>query len=1303
MKLLDFFKILILIPLALPVVNAQDFKSSNGFIREQALPNTFSSFNDDEVTVIVILDSFSKVGVNAKDECSEKLKNAKLKSLMKSNDVRVNNLLKSGFNVVRESNNLVTVKIKKSELSKLKSQEGVKSVITSDKVFESFLSTSVPSINASTWWNASYNGSWVDVAVVDSGIRTSHEILVDWGNGSPSRNFTQRSFVFNESPEDLDGHGTHVAGIIASTHATYTGVAYGITGLINAKALNASGAGLTNELMSALDWAVTNSTTNADVVSNSWGSYSTPDGDSNISKFVDALSDNYDTLMVFAAGNAGPSLTTVGVPGDAYNVLTVGAVDDNDTINRSDDFIANYSSRGPAYGVWYLNSSIYYYRKKPDIVAPGSGIISSYNTGDSFYASMDGTSMAAPHVSGAAALLRQSGLIPMEVKALLINSAEDFGTQAWDNDYGWGYMDLSKAYELKDYVVTDSKLTNGSEYYIGNVSPGDKATLVWNRHVDYDNDTVVFSDLDLYLYTNYSNLVDSSTSFMDNVEQVVSPGDYVNAVVRVTPYHLPVFENYSLSFPSDFTKVSGPSLSFSYSQGPDLNSSDLPGQFELNLTFFNFGDVRALLSLNLSHDLVSDWVNVSDYSLGVGEYYNRSVLFNVSEPATHNAFLEYGYSFAGLRSSSSRSLSFSSIESPIVIFVSPSGVDRLSNHDFLARVTHPLNITNLTSYIDLVNGSDYHSVSITPLNNDWYFFSGYGDLLSDSYRFYINTTLNDSQQTTFSSSAGFYSDNASAFPELITNVSLSYPGDDLDVNDDLNISFDLVFSGNESPFVAYFFLNASELNDSLNLTEVNNASLGRNSFIINSSETPVNGDYLLGLVAGDQLVQGNITIISDINGSPHIKLLPISHPDIMISGLSHNSAVTAGTQETVTVTLNSVYGSDDQVWLTINLHDSNGTVVLQIFDWYINMVNNPQTTQQSFTVPSVTGNYTLNVSTWVYDETNFTNNELLSAITVNAAPDPDPDDDNDDYEPGNPRLGGGSSIYIPTIEDEVDDIEANFSDVLDDVYLIDSLSFFNVDVNDLLSNLTSILSLLEDNTTANRSTLLAEAKLMLDNVTLLVPEVEVLAYQAGIKNNSVVEPDVLVILDNKTAGSFIEISVASVIEERRIYSARDRVTDEVSNVTVVSKRIYSNETIVNFTLVEVIPKSYAESVSDLIFYETDNLIVIEDDPIVAWVFDILPAMTEIEVSYEVKRDVRVLNEQSSHSVLVNTAKGDAPKEGDPMIRPDDDELDLEPITGFGVLGDGGFFMDNLDFMITASLALLLFLIIFFSRNKIKQS
>jgi PGF-pre-PGF domain-containing protein len=281
----------------------------------------------------------------------------------------------------------------------------------------------VEKINAPQVWDFIYNGTningtGVNVSIIDTGINYSHPDLA-------SNYIGGYDFVNDDNdPMDDDGHGTHVAGTVAGTGVggKKTGVAPG-SNIFGVKVLNADGNGSYSDLIDGVQWSIDNG---ADIVSLSLGG----PNDSSMTTMVNNVIDA-GVLPVIAAGNDGPGVSTIKCPGDEFNATTVGSTDSSDTIAPS-------SSRGPVtlMGDTYI---------KPDLTAPGVNIEStSYHGG---YYIKSGTSMATPHVSGAAALILQAypDMSPLEVRQLLEDTAVDLGTAGKDNTYGSGRIDVFKA------------------------------------------------------------------------------------------------------------------------------------------------------------------------------------------------------------------------------------------------------------------------------------------------------------------------------------------------------------------------------------------------------------------------------------------------------------------------------------------------------------------------------------------------------------------------------------------------------------------------------------------------------------------------------------------------------------------------------------------------------------------------------------------------------------------------------------------------------------------------------------------
>ncbi|MGP3914535.1 S8 family serine peptidase [Nonomuraea sp. 10N515B] len=286
------------------------------------------------------------------------------------------------------------------------------------------LKESVPQVGAPQAWAAGYDGKGVKVAVLDTGVDGTHPDL-------QGRITESASFVPGEEVKDVNGHGTHVASTVAGTGAASDGANKGVApaaDLLIGKVLADNGYGQDSWIIAGMEWAAAR----AKVVSMSLGS-DVPDGGADpMAQAVDNLSKQHGTLFVIAAGNS-YGAGTIGTPGSAASALTVGAVD------KADERAA-FSSMGPLDRTYGL---------KPDISAPGVGINaahSSYNDEASGpYWQLDGTSMATPHVAGAAAILaqRHPDWTGQQVKDALMSSAKALPYTPFEQ--GTGRLDVAAA------------------------------------------------------------------------------------------------------------------------------------------------------------------------------------------------------------------------------------------------------------------------------------------------------------------------------------------------------------------------------------------------------------------------------------------------------------------------------------------------------------------------------------------------------------------------------------------------------------------------------------------------------------------------------------------------------------------------------------------------------------------------------------------------------------------------------------------------------------------------------------------
>ncbi|MFJ4871567.1 S8 family peptidase [Streptomyces sp. NPDC088757] len=311
-----------------------------------------------------------------------------------------------------------------------------------DGVRGASLDRSVRQIGADRAWESGYDGTGVRIAVLDTGVDKTHDDL-------RTRVVGEKNFSASPDAVDRVGHGTHVASIAAGTGAKsggrYKGVAPGAE-LISGKVLDDEGYGDDSAVVAGMEWAAAEG---ADVVNLSLGSTDSPGVDP-LEATIDRLSAGKGILFAVAAGNEGESGgSTVGSPGSADAALTVGAVD-------KDDRLAPFSSTGPRVGDGAV---------KPDVTAPGVAITAAAAPGSVLdarpgtphpapgYLQIDGTSMATPHVAGAAAILKQRhpDWKSAELKGALVASAEGGGHTAFQQ--GSGRVQVDRA--LSQSVIAE--------------------------------------------------------------------------------------------------------------------------------------------------------------------------------------------------------------------------------------------------------------------------------------------------------------------------------------------------------------------------------------------------------------------------------------------------------------------------------------------------------------------------------------------------------------------------------------------------------------------------------------------------------------------------------------------------------------------------------------------------------------------------------------------------------------------------------------------------------------------------------
>lgn len=484
----------------------------------------------------------------------------------------------------------------------------------------------VDQINASYLVNTKdLNGKGINIAVIDSGIDFTHPDLV----GKNATIYSQKSFVTisngysaNEGVTDLNGHGTHVAGLAAGTGAAsggkYVGVAPGAN-LFNLKVVDQSGSATESAILEAIDYAL-NPAFHINIITMSLGFQGGNPNDP-VSLSLDNAVNNHGIVVTVAAGNAGPGIGTVSTPGDAQAVITVGAS------YWQNDTATYFSSRGPTSD----------YRYDPDILAPGwfevstlaSGSlleqselyynptqIISYSKGN--YIPESGTSMATPVVAGSVALLLQAfpHASPQTIRAALMETAVN--NQQPEYVQGAGFINVTAAYQLLQ------KENAGSNTHVNVISllpqrsifpnnpvlfPGDQlnvnlqfvAGTQTNIGIQFGNQTfanlITYNHSDTSLEAMKSNGYYGELMLNFTVPMNPVPGYYNGSLVVTTG-----LKTYNLTIGPIYIEI--PSKKIAWNVWYSTNSADNPNG--------NYADLATYLNTqNITFDIINQPINQS--------------------------------------------------------------------------------------------------------------------------------------------------------------------------------------------------------------------------------------------------------------------------------------------------------------------------------------------------------------------------------------------------------------------------------------------------------------------------------------------------------------------------------------------------------------------------------------------------------------------------------------------------------------------------------------------------------------------
>jgi serine protease AprX len=433
-----------------------------------------------------------------------------------------------------------------------------------------------------TAWELGYTGRDIVIAILDSGVDDRHESL----DNKFIAGYDCTPRVPRETnPDDEDGHGTHVAGIAMGTggdEGNYIGIAPNAQ-LVDVKVISDWGLTPGDQVIMGIEWCLdVKDQYDIRILSMSVGEMFTgnDDGSGTHGQLVDSAVEE-GLVIVVAAGNDGDDNDGFGGLAAAEGAITVGSIDEQESVTRTDDTISVFSNRGPRADDGDEDVIDEY---KPDVVAPGESIMSALFSSTPVglvtgYQQNSGTSMACPHVAGLVALMLEANplLSPEQVKQILHDTSEARGNPyhsvndpKYSKDYGWGMVDAFKAV----------KMVVGEDYQTLNVE-------------SHDNNDEVYGSITIY------GIVEISSGSLEKVEYKIDLNDWEVAEGI-----------YSWEFQWDTTSVNN-GLHTIYLRSFD--GIEYSNEFSLTLNVINIG---CLFSTPLNGSSLQDTTLITGTSFG---------------------------------------------------------------------------------------------------------------------------------------------------------------------------------------------------------------------------------------------------------------------------------------------------------------------------------------------------------------------------------------------------------------------------------------------------------------------------------------------------------------------------------------------------------------------------------------------------------------------------------------------------------------------------------------------------------------